>query len=89
MRPRRCCDPLGAPASLGHPRRGPRSLRAIAANFPTAGWLDERGAPYSAETVAFVQAESRDAAARLVKITCILFPGDSVEIMECLPLPAP
>ncbi|THK37125.1 hypothetical protein EHS39_14940 [Ensifer sp. MPMI2T] len=36
-----------------------------------------------------VQAESHEAAARLFENHphCTIFPGDSVEIMECLPLP--
>ena len=34
------------------PKRGQRSLRAIAAALAGAGHLNERGAPYSAKTIA-------------------------------------
>ena len=34
------------------PKRGQRSLRAIAAELAAAGHLNERGAPYSAKSIA-------------------------------------
>ena len=48
--------------------------------------------PVSSAMTAYVivQAESHDAAARLFENHphFTIFPGDSIEIMECLPLPA-
>ena len=41
------------------PKRGVRSLRTIAAELAAAGYLNERGAPYSAKSIASMLSAGR------------------------------
>ena len=78
-------DRLGREAQGGDPRHGQPARQDQACR--RAQGISERRTPWRRYTI--VQAESHEAAAKIFENHphFTIFPGEAIEIMECLPIP--